>query len=118
MKQNRFALFGTLTASALLIATAPAVAEDNAGVTLGYPGGYGIAQPSYVAPQPFNVQPPPATMQRDWNDGRSQWRERQDQHEREWEYRRRHEETHRNDNRVWGQSPLQDNRGWRDGWQR
>ena len=128
MKHVPSALIGLLMASALLISAAPAIAQVNVDVTLGYPGGYGIAQPSYSAPQSFYVQPQPVYGQRNWYNGHDQWRERQERQEREWQYRHRHEEMHRNENGGRGRWEQQhDNRGWRDrqggnehhhGWQR
>lgn len=119
MKHVPSALIGLLMASALLMSAAPAIAQVNVDVTLGYPGGYGIAQPSYSAPQPYYIQPQPAYVQRNWYNGHDQWRdrqERQERHEREWQYRHRHEEFHRNDHDDRGRwEQQQDNRGWRDG---
>ena len=117
MRHLRSALAGLLGASALMIVTVPATAQVNVDVTLGYPGGYGIAQPSYYnPPQPVYVQPSPVYVQRDWNNGRSQWRERQEQHEREWRYREHHENRGRYDNDGWHHSQNEhEDRGWRDG---
>ena len=114
MKQLRLPFIGPLTASVLLTLAAPAIAQVNVGVTLGYPGGYGIAQPSYVAPQPIYAQPPPAYMQRDWRDGRRQWQDQRAWHEQERKHRHHHEATQWNDNNGWNHF-QQDDRSWRNG---
>ncbi len=124
----RFALAGFLTASALLIVAPAATAQSNSRPTIGFGGGYGIAQPSYVPPQPFYGQPPPVTMQWDWRDGRSQWREQQEWREREWQHRQYQDDTRRSHNGAWGaEQPPHGNRDWpqgpggherHNGWQR
>lgn len=114
MKQLRLPFIALLTASALLTLAAPVFAQVDVGVTLGYPGGYGIAQPSYVAPQSIYAQPPSVYMQRDWRDGRRQWQDQHAWHEQEWEHRHRHGATHWNDNNGWNHS-QQDDRSWRNG---
>lgn len=92
MNKVMFGFAAALSAVSMLAVVTPAQAEGRVGVTIGYPGGYGIAGPSYVAP-PVVVQPAPVYVGRDPH---RYWRERQ-WREREWrerEWRARHDHDH------------------------
>lgn len=96
MTAIRTTIITAVAAASLLAFAAPASAQVDVGVSIGYPGGYGIAQPVqpfygaapvYVAPAPVYV-PRPYDHPRD--EGRG-WREREER-AAEWHYR--HDNRH------------------------
>lgn len=112
--RTAFLVFGT---AAALIATAmPAQAEVNVGVSIGFPGGYGIPQPAYVPapvyvqPQPYYVQRAPVYVERNEHG----WRERnehRDHDEGRWHHDR---DDDRWNNRGWHQNGRDEgHREWR-----
>lgn len=120
MTLTRSTLIAACATASLFVIVTPAIAEVNVGVTLGYPGGYGIAQPVqplygpapvYVAPGYFTPAPRPYYYQRD--EGRA-WHEREER-AAEWRYRheyRHHENDWRHDrDDEWRQERHEEHRG-------
>lgn len=103
MNAIRTTLISIAAAASLLAIAAPASAQVDVGVSIGYPGGYGVAQPvqplygpapTYVAPAPVYV-PRPYYHHRDDERG---WREREER-AAEWRYRHDHRPEYRHDYR-------------------
>ena len=113
MDPLRITMLTMLAGTAILAVALPASAEVNVGVSIGYPGGYGVPQPVqpfygsapvYVAPAPVYVQPP-YYYQRDDN---RDWREREAR-AAEWRNRDYHHDHHDGD---WRQGRDGGDRGY------
>jgi hypothetical protein len=75
---NRAVVASLLAVTVVLASVTPARADIDTGVSIGFPGGYGTPQPTYVPPPSYQVQPPtnyvapaPVYGERDWR-GRQQ----------------------------------------------
>ena len=101
MNAIRSTIISIAAAATLLAVAAPASAQVDVGISIGYPGGYGVVQPvqplygqapTYVAPAPV-VVPRPYYPHRDEERG---WREREER-AAEWRYRHDHRPDYRPD---------------------
>jgi hypothetical protein len=104
-----------LGVAAALASVAPARADVDTGVSIGFPGGYGTPQPTYVPPPSYQVQPPtnyvppPPYGERDWRGRQQEQRSRLNvprngrpyrDHDDDWrDERDRDREHHRHDDR-------------------
>ena len=127
-----------LAVAALLVFTAPAQAGVDVGVSIGYPGGYGVPQPSYVPPSPYYAQPPyyvqpPYYIQPPYYYGRPapvyiepgryrDWREHEREHDQRTRLNDRWREQHDHDRDDWrgnhGGDHDHDRHDGRDNWRR
>lgn len=92
-------------AASLLASATPASAEVRVGVSIGYPGGYGVAQPvqPFYGSAPVYVAPAPVYAPRPYYSQREEWRGWREREERAAEWRYRHDDRHdyRHDERQW-----------------
>ena len=123
MNAIRTTVITFVAAASLLAIASPANAALDVGVTIGYPGGYGIAQPvqPLYGPAPVYVAPAPVYVPRPYYQQREEGRDWREREERAAEWRYRH--GYRHDNHHGYQPDYRHDGGrndnnWRNEWQR
>lgn len=117
MNAIRTTMISIAAAASLLAIAAPASAQVDVGVTIGYPGGYGVAQPvqPFYGPAPVYVAPAPVFVPRPYHHHRDEgwaWREREER-AAEWRYRHDRRPDYRHDYGRDNNWRNEGNHGWR-----